>query len=177
MKPKSYVIECNRIPGHNKHIQSWEEGLEQQDRVVGWVVVRPCPSRDLNEGKEQSMHRSGRRARAGETACAKALGRKCSRQGGQDGWCGQIERKKEGMTWRGGESGSRPGNQSKNFIFYFIYILYRFTMFCQLLLYSKVTELYIHIHSFSHMIFHHVSSQVIGYSSLCYTAGPHFLVQ
>ena len=28
----------------------------------------------------------------------------------------------------------------------------------------------VHIHSFSHNIFHHVPSQVIGYSSLCYKA-------
>ena len=45
-----------------------------------------------------------------------------------------------------------------------------FTVFCQFLLYSKVTQEYIHIHSFSHVILHHVPSQVIGYNSLCYTA-------
>ena len=32
-----------------------------------------------------------------------------------------------------------------------------------------------YIHSFSHIILHHVSSQVIGYSYLCYTTGPHCL--
>ena len=48
-------------------------------------------------------------------------------------------------------------------------------MFCQSLLYSKVTQLYMNIHSFSHIIFYHVLPQVIGYSSLCYTAGPHLL--
>ena len=42
-------------------------------------------------------------------------------------------------------------------------------MFCQFLVYSKVTHLY--IHSFSHIFLHHVPSQVAGYSSLCYTAG------
>jgi len=58
-------------------------------------------------------------------------------------------------------------------------------MFCQFLLYSKVTQLhththtqiymciYIYIHSFSHIILHHVPSQVARYSSLCYTAGSH----
>ena len=50
-----------------------------------------------------------------------------------------------------------------------------FTLFCQFLLYSKVTQLHIYIHSFSYIILHHVSPQVIGYSSLCYTAGPHCL--
>ena len=32
-----------------------------------------------------------------------------------------------------------------------------------------------YIHSFSHIILHHVPSQVIRCSSLCYTAGSHFL--
>ena len=48
-------------------------------------------------------------------------------------------------------------------------------MFCQFLLYSKVTQLYTYIHSFSHIILHLVSSQVIRYSSLCYTARSHCL--
>jgi len=48
-------------------------------------------------------------------------------------------------------------------------------MSCQLLLYSKVTQLHIHIHSFSHIIFHHVPSQVIRYSSLCSIAESHCL--
>ena len=34
-------------------------------------------------------------------------------------------------------------------------------MFCQFLLYSKVTQSYIHIHFFSLIILHHVPSQVI----------------
>lgn len=50
-----------------------------------------------------------------------------------------------------------------------------FTMFCQFLLYSKVTQSYVYIPSFPHIIFHHVLSQVIGYSSLCCTEGPHCL--
>ena len=49
------------------------------------------------------------------------------------------------------------------------------TMFCQFLLYSKVVQLYIHIHSFFHIILCHVPSKVIRYSSLCYTPGFHFL--
>ena len=60
-----------------------------------------------------------------------------------------------------------------NFLKKFNYIW--FTMFCLLLLYSKVTWSYIYIHYFSHTIFHHVPSQVIGYSSLYYTAGSHCL--
>ena len=36
----------------------------------------------------------------------------------------------------------------------------------QFLLYSKVTQTYKYIHYFSHILFHHVLSQEIGYSSL-----------
>ena len=50
-----------------------------------------------------------------------------------------------------------------------------FTILCQFLLYSKVTQLYIYIHSFSCIIFHHVTSEVVGYSSLRYTTGLHCL--
>ena len=50
-----------------------------------------------------------------------------------------------------------------------------FTMSCPFLLYSSVTQSYIHTHSFSYVIFHHVLSQVIGYSFLCCTAGLHCL--
>ena len=50
-----------------------------------------------------------------------------------------------------------------------------FTMLCQFLLYSILTQSYIYIHSFSHTIFHHVLSQEIEYSSLCCTIGPHSL--
>ena len=46
---------------------------------------------------------------------------------------------------------------------------------CQFLLYTKVIQLYIYIHSFSHIIFHHGLSQEIEYSSLCSTTGPHCL--
>ena len=35
------------------------------------------------------------------------------------------------------------------------------------------SQTYINIYSFSHIIFHHVLSRVIGYSSPCCTAGPH----
>ena len=56
-------------------------------------------------------------------------------------------------------------------------------MFCQFLLYSKVTHSYIHIyiytyihtHSFSHILLHHLPSQVTRCSSLCYIAGSHCL--
>ena len=50
-----------------------------------------------------------------------------------------------------------------------------FTMRCQFLLYSKVTQSYTYIHSFSHIIFHHVLSQETGYHSLCSTVGLHCL--
>lgn len=50
-----------------------------------------------------------------------------------------------------------------------------FIMFCQFLPRSKVTQAYIYIHSFSHIIFYHVPSQMIGYSSLCYIPGSHCL--
>ena len=51
-------------------------------------------------------------------------------------------------------------------------------MFCQFLLYSKMTDIYmcVCICSFSHIIFYHVLIQVIGHSFLCYTAGPHCLM-
>ena len=41
-----------------------------------------------------------------------------------------------------------------------------FTLSCHFLLYSKVTQSYTYIHYFSHIIFHHVLSHGIGYSSL-----------
>ena len=44
------------------------------------------------------------------------------------------------------------------------------------LLYSKVTQSYIHLYTFfSHIILHHAPSQVIRYSSQSYTAGSHCL--
>ena len=43
-------------------------------------------------------------------------------------------------------------------------------MFYQFLLYNKVTQLHIYIHSFSHIILHQIPSQVIICNSLCYTA-------
>ena len=48
-------------------------------------------------------------------------------------------------------------------------------MLCQFLLCSKVMQSYTYIHSLSHILFHHVLSQETGYSSLCYTVGPHCL--
>ena len=45
-----------------------------------------------------------------------------------------------------------------------------FTMLCQFLLYSKLTQLYTYIHSFLHY-FHYGLSQDIEYSSLCHTVG------
>ena len=50
-----------------------------------------------------------------------------------------------------------------------------FTMLCQFLLYSKMTQSCIYIHSLSYIIFQHGLSQETGYSSLCYTIGPHCL--
>ena len=49
-------------------------------------------------------------------------------------------------------------------------------MFCQFLLYSKVTQLYIYMHSFSLIIFHYVPLQVATCSSLCYTARTSLLI-
>ena len=54
------------------------------------------------------------------------------------------------------------------------------TVFCQFSTIQQsdpVTHIYVcvHIHSFSHIILHHASSQVTRYSSQCYTAGSHCL--
>ena len=55
-----------------------------------------------------------------------------------------------------------------SFFFFFLVFYYSWlTMLCQFPLYSKVTQLYIYIFSFSHNIFCHVPSQVIGYNSPC----------
>ena len=45
----------------------------------------------------------------------------------------------------------------------------------QFLLHSKVTQSNIYIHSFSHIIFHHVLPQETGCRSLRYTVGHHCL--
>ena len=50
-----------------------------------------------------------------------------------------------------------------------------FTVFCQFLLYHRVTQAHIYTHPFSHIILHRVPSPVTRYSSLCYTAGSHCL--
>ena len=62
-------------------------------------------------------------------------------------------------------------------IFFILFLLdYSwFTVLCQFLLNSIMTQSYIYRHSFSHIISHHVLSQVFVYSSLYYTIGPHFL--
>ena len=60
-------------------------------------------------------------------------------------------------------------------IYFFRFYYSWYTMFCQFLLYRKVSQLSIYIHSFSHIIFHHVSLQVTRYRSLCYIAGHHCL--
>ena len=46
-----------------------------------------------------------------------------------------------------------------------------FTIFGQFLLDGRGTQLYIYIHSFSHVLLHRVPSQVVRFRSLCYTAG------
>ena len=46
---------------------------------------------------------------------------------------------------------------------------------CKFQLYSRVTQSYIYIYSFSHIILHRVSSQVTRYSSVCYIVGSHCL--
>ena len=58
---------------------------------------------------------------------------------------------------------------------YYYYYYSWFTTFRQFLLYSKVTQAYIYILSFSHLFLHHIPSQVTRYSSLRYTAGSHCL--
>ena len=53
-------------------------------------------------------------------------------------------------------------------LFIYLFFYYScFTLFCQFLLYSKMTQscIYTHTHSFSYTIFHHGLSQMIGYSS------------
>ena len=66
---------------------------------------------------------------------------------------------------------SLPTFRSQSFFYYYSW----FILLCQFLLYSIVTQSYVYIHSFSHTIFHHVLSQEIEYSSLCYTVRPHCL--
>ena len=47
-----------------------------------------------------------------------------------------------------------------------------FTVLCQSLLYSRVTQFYTYIHSFFNILFYYGLSWEIGYSSLCSTVGP-----
>ena len=49
-----------------------------------------------------------------------------------------------------------------------------FTMLCQSLLYSKVTQVYTYIHSFFYIIFYYGLSQEIEYSSLCFFKSPFY---
>ena len=58
-------------------------------------------------------------------------------------------------------------------LFYLIFIIVDFTVLCQFLLHSKVTQSYVYTHSFSHTVFHYVLSQETGYSSLCCIAGAY----
>ena len=52
----------------------------------------------------------------------------------------------------------------KNILFSIIfYFFLKNKVLCQFLLYSTVTQSYMHIHSFSHTIFHHILSQEIAY--------------
>ena len=56
---------------------------------------------------------------------------------------------------------------SLNFLKFFFNYSW-FIMFCQFLLYNKVTLSYIYMHSFSHIILYHIPSQVTQYHSLNY---------
>ena len=58
---------------------------------------------------------------------------------------------------------------------WFFFFFFNYSAFYQFLLCSKMIQLYMHIHSFSNIIFCHVLSQMIGYTSLCCVAGPHCL--
>ena len=72
---------------------------------------------------------------------------------------------------------SQPYQNNRNYILLFLLECSWFKMLHQFLRYSKATQSYrcICVYSFSHMIFQHFPSQVIGYSSWCYTAGSHRL--
>ena len=61
------------------------------------------------------------------------------------------------------------------FLPFFLLKYIQFTMFCESLLYSKVTQLYTYRHSFFYILFHYGLSQDIEYSSLYYTIGPYCL--
>ena len=59
------------------------------------------------------------------------------------------------------------------FLFFFYYAFYFFyytwfRAFYQFLLYSKVTQSYIYLHYFSHVIFHHILSQATRHCSQYY---------
>ena len=94
----------------------------------------------------------------------------------------EIYRRKYNKCLESWEWG-RPSMSLSFFQPYFIFFYYnRFAMFCQFLLFSKVTQLYIYIYSHRHththsfsIIFYRVLSQVIGNSSLCKKVGYHCL--
>ena len=63
------------------------------------------------------------------------------------------------------------------FFFFFSFLLKYscFTLLCQFLLHSKMTQSYMYMHSFCYIIFHRGPSQETVYSSLCCTVGPNCL--
>ena len=58
------------------------------------------------------------------------------------------------------------------FIFWNDFYFFHYSCFT---VYGKVTQSHTHTHSFSHIILHHVPSQVTRCSPLCYTARSHCL--
>ena len=90
----------------------------------------------------------------------------------------QQKKKKRKLGW------VRPLMRSDTWLLFaslflsFIYLNLKcrwFTVLCQFLLYCKMTQSCKYMHFFSHIIFHHVLSQDIGYSSLYYRVGTHCL--
>ena len=55
-------------------------------------------------------------------------------------------------------------NYTSHLIVYSFFIIVDLTMFCQLMLYTQMTQLYIYIHSFSHIILNYVPSKVHGWN-------------
>ena len=71
-------------------------------------------------------------------------------------------------------TGKFPANSTYVWVFlknYFIIV----DLQCSVNFCCTESGTYIYIHSFFHVILHHVPSQVIRYGSLCYTAGSPFL--
>ena len=66
--------------------------------------------------------------------------------------------------------------QYLSFCDWFISFSIFFPQFINVVVYHRISFfLTFYLHSFSHIILHHVPSQVTWYSSLCYTAGSHCL--